>query len=309
MCVHGFVLIHHSEKKKAAGTLDAFNPSGQYVHPLSRVRVKIRISSDQVSRVSRSDDANVIPDSEDDEDEDEDDEDNSDDDEYDGPNRRNQPKRATRAKTKKDLPFSPRKSRSRKILTIGDSESNFSGNDSVEEISRPTRRSTRGRKATEIKVDDDDYEFIDDDSDDGRKKAKAPKVKRSTRKSVIPMYGHFRDIKTLDDDPFSDDEENEDLRRHRQICEKCHLGPAHKQLAAFKKKANKKGKKRRRGTDDEFEESDNEEKYHNIGGWVQWQVDSAVHMFLDADLKFLQLEMSCRSPLELFGKHSERRGS
>lgn len=234
------------------------------------MKVKISINTRRVA----SEDAEVIPDSEEDEEDSETTGDEGDDD-YDGVGVRRLPRRTARPNTRKELPYSPRKSRSRKVHTIVESDTE---NSEYRAGSRaPVRRSTRTKKATEIHViDSEDDEYLDDDDYNARTKLKVrTKKKRNPHiKSAPLMYGHFRDITTLDEDPFSDDEDNEALRRHRAICEKCHLGPAHKLLATFKKKSKGKGKKRKRSTEDEFEESDDEDKYVNMGGWVQWLVSS-----------------------------------
>jgi len=258
-----------TEKKKAQGALQPFDPSATYIHPLSRVKVKISINARRVA----SEDAEITPDSEEDEEDSETTEDEGDDD-YDGVGVRRLPQRTARPNTRKELPYSPRKSRSRKVLTIVESDTE---NSEYQAGSRaPARRSTRTKKATEIHViDSEDDDYLDDDYNARTKLKVGTKKKRNSHiKSAPPMYGHFRDIATLDEDPFSDDEDNEALRRHRAICEKCHLGPAHKLLATFKKKSKGKGKKRKRSTEDEFEESDDEDKYINMGGWVQWFVFS-----------------------------------
>ncbi|CAA7268012.1 unnamed protein product [Cyclocybe aegerita] len=258
-------LVEEYTRKKREGALAPFDPSAHYIHPLSRVKMTISIKSDRSSRASRSDDE-VVPDSEEDYEEETDD---VDDNEYNGRRLRNQPPRAARKPATKDLPFSPKKTKSRKVLTIMDSEDSVSEFDDVEEV-HPTRRSTRSRKAIEINLVSDDDEYIDEDELARKHKQKGKTSKKTSRpKSALPMYGHFREISTFKDDPFSDDEENEALRRHRDLCEKCHLGPAHKQLAAFKKRSKGKGKKRKRSTDDEFEESDSEQRYIDLGGWVQ----------------------------------------
>ncbi|KDR85372.1 hypothetical protein GALMADRAFT_234197 [Galerina marginata CBS 339.88] len=254
-------LVKRYKKALSDGTLPAFDPSAHYVHPLSRAKVE---KPGGYSKSTRSEDEEVVPDSEEEEtDENEDDED------YDGPSSRKQPQRNARSKNK-ELPFSPRKSRSHKVITIN-SDSDLT-EESEEEVQIHSRRSTRTRKATEIHIDSDEDEYIDDDDyDDTRAKRKTKGTIKGRRrvKSVQPMYGHFRSIDTLDDDPFSDDEDNEALRNHRGICEKCHLGPAHKLLANFKKKNKGKGKRRKRSTDDEFEESEGEQTFIDLGGWVQ----------------------------------------
>lgn len=261
-CSH--VLISWTEKKKAEGTLAPFDPSAQYVHPLARVRVKIRISSSQISHASRSSNGDN---SDSEGSTEEGDEDDDDFDDY-RAKRRFQPARATRSNPK-DLPFSPRKTRARRVLTIPDSDSNLSDDDL--DSSPGPRRSTRARKATEIRLDSD-AEYIDAPASPRRLKLIGPK--KSSRPPVAPLYGRVRSIKTLLEDPFDDDDDNAVLRQHRQMCEKCHEGPAHKQLAALKKKPRNRGKKRKRSPEDEFEYTDDEERLQNQGGWVQWFVSS-----------------------------------
>jgi chromodomain-helicase-DNA-binding protein 4 len=259
------------EKKKSDGDLAPFDPSAHYVHPLARVKLKIRISSDQMSQTSRSGNGDSIRDSEVDD--------------YTGgeedgdweaesriTRRRPQSKRPTRAKPA--LPFSPRKTRARKLLAIRDSDSSLSDQDS-DDLLPPVRRSMRGRKATEIELDSDsDYVDAQTDAPNRRIKLIGPKKKLSRPRSVIPAYGRVRDIGTVDEDPFDNDDDKEILRLHRRMCEKCHEGPAHDLLATLKKRSKGKGKKRKRDTDDEFEWSDDEEKLRSLGGWVQWFVFS-----------------------------------
>ncbi|KAF9527780.1 SNF2 family N-terminal domain-containing protein [Crepidotus variabilis] len=275
-------LLEKYERQKAESTLAKFDPSGTYVHPLSRVKVKIRISSDQRSRASRSeagDSDEVVPDSQDEDSETDDDEDESD--EY-GTRRRAQPKRTARNKVK-SLPFSPKKTRSRKVITVhgSDSEGSYSELGSDDNSPQLKRRSTRSRKMTEIQLESD-RDYLDElsDAQSEAQSSDAPgrtiKVHRSRkktavrRKSVMPAYGHIRDIKTIGEDPYSDDEENEVLRRHRPHCEKCHQGRADQLLQTFRKTSKKKGKKRKRADEeDDFEWSDEEEKLTTLGGWLQ----------------------------------------
>ena len=157
-------------------------------------------------------------------------------------------------------------------MTLVDSES-----DSSDQMPGPTRRSMR--KVTKINlVADDDYldeDGMDSQSQERRAKAKGKsKTKKSTH--IKPMYGRIRAVTTIRDDPFPDDEDNEALRCHRDICEKCHQKPAHLLLATFKRKSKGNGKKRKRSTDDEFEESEDDQKYINMGGWVTWFVTYAI---------------------------------
>lgn len=232
----------------------------------------------------KSEEVEVIPDSEEDGDEGIDD----DDDGYDSPGSQKTPPRITRSSNqKKELPFSPRKSKSQRVLPVAESDSDAEESE-VEEM-RPLRRSTRAKKTTEINLVSEDDEHDNDDYNDslskGHKKAKPKKKAKSTQ----PMYGHFRSITTLDEDPFSDDEENQALRQHRLICEKCHLGPAHQLLAAFKKRSKGKGRKRKRGTDDEFEESEGEERYNSLGGWVRWCVQIHPFSIASSSADFVQI--------------------
>lgn len=228
--------------------------------------LKIRLPKRTYSAAQFEDD-DVVPDSED-EDEDSEEESKDDDDDYgDGPSLRKPSTRKLRSKSKKELPFSPRKTRSRKVIAIG-SESELSEESDEDEDIAPVRRSTRTRKATEINLVSDDDEYTEDNRDESRAKKIKGHGKSKKNKSSPPMYGHIRSIGSLDDDPFSD-EENEPLRFHRDICEKCHRPPAHKLLENFKKSKGK-GRKRKRSTDDEFEESDGEQTYLDMGGWVRW---------------------------------------
>ncbi|KAF9479710.1 hypothetical protein BDN70DRAFT_878461 [Pholiota conissans] len=274
-------LVDEYEKKKSEGRLEPFDPSASYIHPLSRIKVKIRISSDRRARASQSQEPEYVPASdeevesvEDSAGEIEESDDDEGDEDYDGPRTRVQPCRAARASTRKELPFSPKKARQVNVL-VSDSEESGAESE-AKKGSRATRKSTRTRKTTTIVIDSDDDNYVDEDDEEDediyikkKNEDKAKKKKPHRPKSAQPMYGRFRDISTLDDDPFSDDDDNELLRHHRDICEKCHLAPAHKLLISFKKKSKRKGKKRKRSTDDEFEESDNEEKFEQMGGWVQ----------------------------------------
>lgn len=244
-----------------------FNPNATYVHPLSRPKIKTGKQGDHSSRsshVSRSVEAESVPASEE--------ESTDDDDEYDEEYEDEEedyartPPRSVRPTTRKELPYSPKKTRSTRVAVL-DSDSETSGKSSANH--QALRRSTRSRKAAEIVLVSDDDSYEEHSTRSRKVKAQTPRKKHSV-KSVQPMYGHFRDISTLDEDPFSDDEDNEVLRLHRKVCEKCYEAPAHTLLEQFRKKSKRKGKKRKRGTDDEFEESEDEDSFIGIGGWVQW---------------------------------------
>jgi chromodomain-helicase-DNA-binding protein 4 len=218
----------------------------------------------------------VVPDSEQDEDEDEDDNDGSDD-EYDEDGSPVKSRRITRSTVKpvKNLPFSPRKTRSQKVFTIPDSDDEDVEDREAQERG-PTRRSTRTRKSVKVNLDTDAY--LDESEPEGgqsdgystrRSKPKGKKPKKVIRgKASRPAYGHFRVVADLDYDPHSD-EDSAPLREHRKICEKCHRGPAHELLEAAMKKP--KGRRKKKTSDDEFEESgDEQEKLIALGGWVRW---------------------------------------
>jgi hypothetical protein len=160
-------------------------------------------------------------------------------------------------------------------VAIRDSDSSLSDDDS-EDQPLPVRRSTRGRKTTKIELDSDG-DYVDGQADAPKRRIKllGPKKKTFQPRSVIPAYGRLRDIDTVDEDPFDNDDEKEILRLHRRVCEKCHEGPAHSLLAAWNKRSKAKGKKRKRNTDDDFEWSDDEERFKSLGGWIQWFVFSS----------------------------------
>lgn len=169
-------------------------------------------------------------------------------------------KRVTR---QSKLPFSPRKSRSQRIIAIDDSESERASS------ARPARRLTRG--SIKLKLASD-YSGSEDDEDDESeydvKRTVSAKKKASRPKFPPPSYGNIRPIAALEYDDYPEDKENASLRAHRHICEKCHLASAKDLLQTMKK--SKKGKKRKRGSEDEFDYSDDEDRYKELGGWVRW---------------------------------------
>ena len=261
-----------AERRKAEGDLLPFDPSAVYVHPLSRVKMIIHankrygttagISSARTSSVG----AEVVPDSQEEENYSESD-DGDDDDEYDEilPLRRSG--RST-TKVKQVLPFSPKRTTTRRILII-DSDNEPTESDDESEFGRPTRRSNRSRKGVKVNLDIETSEGETSDDYDSLKHSK-PKGKKLIRpKATRPAYGHFRDVVDLNYD-YSDDESTS-IREHRDICEKCHRGPAHKLIEALAKKSKNKGKKKRQTSDDEFEEFEGEEeRLTALGGWIRW---------------------------------------
>ena len=171
----------------------------------------------------------------------------------------------SRTKSVKRLPFSPRKTRSRKVFSVGDSDEDSEEDD----LPAPTRRSTRARKTDKNYVSYDVESISDEGTDDDDDYAQTPaKPKSRLKKKIIrrAAYGNIRHIADLQYDSHSD-EETAPLRVHRDICEKCHRGPAHALLELERKKGNKRRKK----VIDDFEESDtDEEKLNALGGWVRW---------------------------------------
>ncbi|THH02604.1 hypothetical protein EW026_g282 [Hermanssonia centrifuga] len=161
------------------------------------------------------------------------------------------------------LPFSPKKTRSRKVVFMGE----VSDDEDVQ-LSKPPRRSTRAQRSTRTSRDGDEYsDDLDEDSDDyvetsvkGKSKVVKSKVVRG--KASRPAYGHFRVVADLD---YDSDEDSAALRAHRNVCEKCHRQPTHELLLALSKS---NGKKKRRKREDEFEVSSDED-VNSLGGWVR----------------------------------------
>jgi chromodomain-helicase-DNA-binding protein 4 len=180
----------------------------------------------------------------------------------------------SRKKTIKNLPFSPRKTRSRKV--VGDSDDELAGFDE-EEVSEvveiPARRSTRARKCNKANLAEDAYEDEGDEDDDSssrrtRKRTEVKKRKPPRTKASRPAYGSIRDVADLDYDPFSDNE-TLPLRAHRDSCEKCRKLPSHSLLLAMKKRPKGKGRKKK-SSDDEDDEGNEEDRLMALGGWVRW---------------------------------------
>ena len=253
------------EHKKSKGSLRPFHPSAKYVHPLSRPKVNHKVSKPRA-------DASVGNFRDDDESNDgEEDDDEEDDGDYDGSD--TAPAR-TSARLKKVLPFSPQKTRLRRVLII-DSDQEPTDSDGTGGHP-PPRRSTRPRKGVKVNLDQDSYSDKSSSDDYQSGSIFGPKSKRVKQNKKIvhpkasrPAYGHFRGVAELDYDSFDDDDTV--IREHRDICEKCHRGPTHKLIDKLRKSSKTKGKRRKKTTDDEFEESgDEEEKLAALGGWVRW---------------------------------------
>lgn len=276
-----------TERKKAAGKLRPFDPTAHYVHPKSRVRMVVNINKSRATvnissgrSVPRKRSVEVVPDSEDEADSDGDDEvEGATDDEYDeDASSVPPPRRKTRANPVKKLPFSPKKTRSTRVFPA---EAEDSDEQDERSSHAPARRSTRVRKGFKVSLDADAYldgsEPEADDSDEYESTA-ISKSKRAKPKKIIrgraarPAYGHFRVVADLDYDSHSD-EESLPLRAHRDICEKCHRGPAHELLSALSRKPKGKGRRRKKQSEEESDDSgDEKEKLAALGGWVRWSV-------------------------------------
>lgn len=235
-------------KKEAQDPKVRFDPSGDGIHPLDRVVIKLTIPSRSTSSLSTLTDTS-------------DDGAYEDDDSMSAehPSRRS----ARNHKASQQLPFSPRKTR-RVVLTVTDDDEEG-----------PSGRRTRGLRQLKLKPTymDDDYGESEVDSDDdetyGYRSSRSKKGKQKVvakARGARPEYGTVRPIEDIDLDYFSDDEDRS-LRAHRGICEKCHQEPAHAQLAAWKKK---KGRKKKKTDNDE--DTDDEERIERLGGWVRWFV-------------------------------------
>ncbi|KAJ7487418.1 SNF2 family DNA-dependent ATPase [Mycena galericulata] len=270
------LLVAEYHRKKTAGELAEFDASAHYVHPKSRVRrdtdvgkkgAKLDISSN--GSVPPSSDIDEVPDSEAElDDEDGDDNDEYGEDEGDSPIKVRRSTRSTKL-LRQNLPFSPKKTRSQKIILLdSDEEDDADGSANV-----PSRRSTRTRKAFKVKLDERAYYESDQEDDDSEGYDSAPRPKKlmkaARKKGARPAYGHVRVVADLDYDPNSD-EETAPLRAHREFCEKCHEEPAHVQLERVQKRPKGKGRKKRKTSDDDLEESGDEvELITKRGGWVR----------------------------------------
>ena len=261
-----------TERRKAQGLLDHFDPASDDVHPHSRMNARMA-----TSQTSSESDVSESPLTSDSPLTDEDD-DKSGDDNFTGQASTRKSARLTAGKPKfmqSKLPFSPKKLRSnraqreRAVYESGDDLGGYGQVDSDVEILAP-RRSTRSRKSARTNLADD---FVDGGESDGDSYQGSPrpesrgkagkKFKKKWPATARPAYGHFRDISDLDFDHY-EDEATSSLRAHRNICEKCHRRPAHKELAKVKKG-------RRKTNDEEGESDDNdEERIQSLGGWVRW---------------------------------------
>ncbi|KAJ3554645.1 hypothetical protein NM688_g2999 [Phlebia brevispora] len=261
-------LVEDYERKKETGELPPFDPSAAYVHPSSRIKMVIKLKPEMfTSRSGHTSDADtdelVIDDHQ---------RSPSDSDSAYGESDESESllRRTTRATTAKGskmkqmtLPFSPKKTRTRKIMVVSDNTDEE--DNSVIEVT-PPRRSTRSKKATRMNLDDEAYEDDGDYVDDESEQRTTIKIKPKRSKASRPAYGHIRPVSDL---VFDEDEEVAILRKHRDVCEKCGEAPTHILLRRLhKRKGNKRRKSKR--SEDEFEEDgSDEDKITAKGGWVR----------------------------------------
>ncbi|KAF9020320.1 hypothetical protein BDZ89DRAFT_1072318 [Hymenopellis radicata] len=263
-------LVDDYNRAKEAGELEDFDPNTRDdIHPTSRPSLKLRIRQ----RRPAAPDSDVVMDSEPDRNDEESEEPDDDADEnFEADDAPNPSRRSTRTHTKQTtLPFSPKKTRSRQVFTVDDSDAEESEDDTG---AAPTRRSTRTRRAVKVNLREDSYEPEEDDEEDDdndnydshRKRLKGP-AKSKKKPASRPAYGHFRPIADMD---YDSEEETASLRAHRTICEKCHTGPTHIKAAAAQKKKGK-GRRKKKTSDDEIEEDSADEltRIQQGGGWVR----------------------------------------
>ncbi|KAF7965127.1 hypothetical protein HWV62_45541, partial [Athelia sp. TMB] len=271
-----------TDLEKKAGELEAFNPGSAAVHPRSRISLKITLPPAKKPRATYARGKGklnglrapameeTVPDSEGESASQE-----SGSSEVDGVYQRSTQKTSRGKKAAvKPLPFSPRKTRPRKGFNIA---TESGSDDDIQEISPPTRRSTRSTKGVLSRYQDakdyQDGESSDDESDftnanisrRGRVN-NAPKAKKKAKRgqAARPAYGNVRAVDDLAGDALSD-EETASLRAHRDICEKCHRGPADKLIKAESKRKPRK----KRGPESDEDEGSIVEQLENLGGWVR----------------------------------------
>lgn len=174
------------------------------------------------------------------------------------------PRKSTRNATKKtrELPFSPRRTRTRGKRASTDAEGEEEEAESSDSGAH-VRRSTRTRKKPqEVIVVDDEEDYDDYHETTSKGKKKAPRKRKIPR----PAYGVIRNISQLN---YDSDDNTAPLYAHRRSCDSCKLPIVQPLLDKLRKKPKKGKRKRRSESDDEFEE-DEEERLIRLGGWVRW---------------------------------------
>jgi chromodomain-helicase-DNA-binding protein 4 len=250
--------------------LKPFDPSAAYVDPSSRFKIKIRLGGKNIVTANDKAKNGMVENSDDDYEGTDEMEQYSSDDEYESNSQQERVTTRLMRRTAK-LPFSPRKSRLRRVTVIDSDESSS-------EVRPAQRRSKRIKSdiGFESSSSFSSYREVRKTRNDA-----GPKKVR-IKKPVKPAYGHVHDISDVE---YESDDELACLRRHRNICAKCHEGPAHDLLEKFKKRSKNKSS-RKKPTQDEFDEPDDEgERLNSLGGWVRWS--ASLLEFLDSSsLKF-----------------------
>lgn len=256
-------LVEDYERRKEEGVLEPFDPSASYIHPESRVKLTLKVGRNPKrhdSAAPESEDELAISHAYTSSLEAEDDAFTEADEEDEIPVRRSS--RAIAAgksshKKQTSLPFSPKKTRSRKVISLIDEDEDEDEDEESFPAPQPDglRRSTRSAKQARDNLDDDD--FIDDGEYASRAKTNHPK-KRAEPKKRIRGYGVVHEGPQAFFDDFGT------TTAHRAKCEKCQREPTQKLLAKHK------GKKRKsRKTSDDFEDDDDDEsRLASLGGWV-----------------------------------------
>jgi chromodomain-helicase-DNA-binding protein 4 len=238
-----------------------FDPSASYVHPSCRVKIKLRVGGKNIAAVNGKAQKEIITISDSDYDKGADEaEQDSSGDEY---GSSDQERRVSTRRTRRTaaLPFSPKKTRLRRAIVVDESD------ESDLEAHPAQRRSTRIKPAKVAAGFESSSSFSSYDVRKTDSNLRPKKVR--VKKSVKPAYGHIHDISDVE---YESDDEFGCLRRHRNICGKCHEGPAHDLLRKYNKRPNGKSS-RKKATRDELEETEDEaERLNSLGGWVRWSV-------------------------------------
>ncbi|KAF8634457.1 hypothetical protein AX15_000900 [Amanita polypyramis BW_CC] len=256
-------LVKEYARKKVIGDLKPFDPSASYVHPASRIKVKVRLGTRGVTtangRVGRHRDEMIVSGTEDEYEGGTEESDQPSDDEYESSGRQGRIM-TRRTRHTKALPFSPRKSRLRRVHTIDDSDED----DGLE--ARPSLRRSKRTKTIQVAVGSESSSLSSDHTMYKPRSHRGDEHKKKTRrkKPIKPAYGCIHDVSDIEYE--SDDE----LRRHRDICEKCHERPAHELLWDHNTRSRSKSSRKKAAVKGGLDESeDGVEKLRSLGGWIR----------------------------------------
>jgi chromodomain-helicase-DNA-binding protein 4 len=255
------------------------------VHPSCRVKLKLTVGGKNIAATNgkAQKEIVIISDADHEEGMDEAEEDSSDD----GYGSSSQEGRVPMRRTRRTaaLPFSPRKTRLRRVNVIDESdESSLEG--------RPAQRRSKRIKPAKVAGGFDSSSSFSSYRDDRKTQSNLRPKKARVKKSVKPAYGHIHNISDVE---YESDDEFACLSRHRNVCGKCHEGPAHDLLKKYNRRNGKSiRKKAKDGLDDTEDEA---ESLNSLGGWVRWSVAVLEYLYL-LSLQF-QSEMPCRCTLEV----------